>query len=343
MTTAIDPSEFTQAVDETPVVVPCMSFVVFLELTDDAGILDFYTRSREALGDRLTHYQAETMSRFAKLNARGDAMVPTWFTHPRKGKDSYQMFMAEGDPSSLTTASALELSVFREPASEWTGRKKEKTLAMHQAAHTEGRTIAPRVASQLRVTLPLDHPLADPERFREWVLGFRLLHGEVPFTAYGGYAINAFNQPTRSVHEPAQKLLAATVLRHPGFDWDGGGPQARICEFFPGPARFLLRIKRINWLNLVCDRTLEHIGGRKKVVATLESDPDIAVKALEHGLLIQAGPKPQVGDLAAHDFTPVYRTVARALRGLRIRELGEVDGLGEQTNQWLNELDTDRS
>jgi hypothetical protein len=89
----------------TVVIAPCVEVVLYLGRTNDAGLLDFYHHSRELLGGRLTHYQAEGMKGFRKLNERGEAMVPTWFTNPRKGKNDYYMLMAQDDPNERASAS----------------------------------------------------------------------------------------------------------------------------------------------------------------------------------------------------------------------------------------------
>ena len=72
MLQTIDWSGFHIKTGETvSIVVPCLEFVLFLDTTDDAGILDFYNRARSALGSRITYYQAESMTGFKKLNERG--------------------------------------------------------------------------------------------------------------------------------------------------------------------------------------------------------------------------------------------------------------------------------
>jgi hypothetical protein len=326
-------------VGEATVVTPCAGFVLFLDLTDDAGLLDFYGRAREALGDRLTHYQAESMKGFSRLNARGNAMVPTWFTQPRKGKADYYMQMSEGDPDEGVAASRVELSVYRRPAAEWTPEEEAKELARRKKALEEKRFITPRVASMLRVTLPLDHPLAEPPRFRDWALGFQLVRSGPVFSAYCGYALNFYRQAARSsLYGPAQKLLASLCLRHPGFDWDGGGVQPRVLRYQPELPGFLPLVKRVSWLNLVCDKTVNFLGGRDQLRARLGGEHSVTVQDLDHGLVIQAGPAPQIGDVGRRDFVPPYRQVEAVLRPARI---DDVDGLGGgfmagATNEWLN-------
>src|ERR1700753_380554 len=112
-------------VGDVVVIAPCVEIVLYLGRTNDAALLDFYHRSRELLGGGLTHYQAEGMNAFRKLNPRGEAMVPTWFTNPRKGKEYYYMFMAQDDPDERTSASRLHLNIYRKPEEDLEKESKE--------------------------------------------------------------------------------------------------------------------------------------------------------------------------------------------------------------------------
>lgn len=335
----IDWSTFIHKVGDTTVIVPCMTFVMFLELTDDKTLSDFYSRCREALGDRITHYEAESMNGFSKLSARANAMVPTWLTQPRKGKLIYYMYMADGDPNHEITGAQVELAIFRRPASEWTGEAKDKELARQQKAYEEKRILAPRPASKLRVTLPLDHPLAEPGRFAEWIAEFEIVRGDLPFSGYGGLAVNFFRQPVRaSVYESTQRLLTALLLQHPGFDWEGGGVLPRLIVYRPEPQGFRMLTKRVNWINLLSEQVVKDLGGKADLRARLEREPTATVREVGRGFLVLAGQEPQAGDIARGDFVPSYRHVERILRPGRI---DDIDGLGgifytPQANEWLN-------
>ena len=337
MSRTVDWSTLTQKVGEATVIVPCMSFVLFLDLTEDRSMLDFYSRCRDALGDRLTHYQAEGMNGYSKLNPRANAMVPTWLTQPRKGKVDYYMSMAAGDPDKGSTASQLELSLFRRPASEWTGEAKTKELAKRQRAHEENRIIGPRPATMLRVTLPLDHPLS--VAFVEWISNFEILSGDLAFSGYGGFAVNYFGQAARSsIYEPTQRLLAALLLRHPGLDWDGGGVQPRIVRYQPERQDFRILTKRVNWINVLSEQVVAYLGGKAELSARLASDAAVTVREVGRAVVALAGREPQFGDIGHRDFLPQYRHVERVLRPARI---DDIDGLGAHfgpalTNEWLN-------
>ena len=339
MLQTIDWSGFHIKAGETvSIVVPCLEFVLFLDTTDDAGILDFYNRARSALGSRITYYQAESMTGFKKLNERGESMVPTWFTKPRAGKLTYYITLSESDPNESVSASMIELSIFRRPSEDVT----PKTRAQWKITYEEKKSKLPHPGSQLRVTLPLDHPLAEPAAIRDWILDFSLVKAGSDFTGHCGYALNHYMQPARSsLFDPAEKALASLVLRYPGLGFAGAAVQSRILRYEPKLSEFVPLIERANWLNLVCDKTLDLIGGRSRVRTLLGDDLPISMHEVEHGVAIQAGPSPQLGDLGHRDFVEPYRRVAKVLRPIRIADIPGMGGwfMQTETNDWLNAFD----
>ena len=136
--------------------------------------------------------------------------------------------------------------------------------------------------------------------------------------------------------------LAALCLRHPGLDWDNtGSVQNFLLRWDRTLSDFLPQIKRVNWLTFVSDRALVYLGGREQLTNMLGIDPAIVVHPLEHGVCIQAGPAPQLGDIARQEFLPTYRRVTAALRAIRLEKHSGVGGgfSDDQAMDWLNGLD----
>jgi hypothetical protein len=74
-------------------------------------------------------------------------------------------------------------------------------------------------------------------------------------------------------------------------------------------------IKGVNWLTIVNDSLLERIGGRDEV---RESFSDlITVHEYGSGLIVQAGPVPQLGDLETGFVPQRYREAYRVLKPLQ--------------------------
>lgn len=139
-----------------------------------------------------------------------------------------------------------------------------------------------------------------------------------------------------------KEKLGSLLLRHPGLDWYRAGTNRDfILRYDVERSDFVPLVKRANWLNLVSDVTLEYLAGREGVRRELSDDPEIAVRDLAHGVAIQAGAEPRLGDVARRDFLPAYRRVAKALRPMRAESY---EGVGppfgdEAANEWLNALD----
>jgi hypothetical protein len=341
MLPAIDWSDFHVKSGNVCLVVPCIEFVLFLDTTNDDWILDFYQRARAALGDRLTHYQAESMKGFKRLSERAEAMVPTWFTKPRQTKDVYTMVMSQDDPNENVTAHRFLLSIIRRPEEDVTPKVKAEWKGTYENEKTRW---LPHPGSLLRMTLALDHPLADPAALGAWIFELALMKTGYAYTGHCGYALNFYDQAARtSLYNPAKSALASRVLRYPGLGFHGGAVQSKVLRYEPELTGFIPLIERANWLNLACDATLDRIGGRSGVRTALGDDLPISVHEMKNGVAIQAGPAPQIGDLANRDFIPLYRRVAKVLRPVRVAGL---DGTGTgllrpATNEWLNAFDVE--
>jgi TseV toxin immunity protein TsiV len=342
MVEKIDWSKFVLEAEGASAIVPCVGFVLFLDQTNEAGILDFYNRSMEALGGLLTHYKTGSMANRATLNARARAMVPTWLEDPRAGKDYFIQFSGCGESGGVTPAS-LELTIRPRPPSSQTEQQKTAQRSVWKKLY-ESRGLRHSVlVTILRVTFPADHPLAQPDPFLKWILALELVKSWPFVSGYAGYALNYYKEAASSaIAAPMRSQLASLCLRYPGLDWHAPGLVAsKLLPYDPDLGDLLPLIKRVNWLTLVCDKSLARLGGRDGVQRQLADDAEIAGHALQHGLLIRAGDAPQLGNAAARDFIPAYGRVAKVVRPARI---DTIDWLGtafteETVNEWLNAFD----
>jgi len=73
----------------------------------------------------------------------------------------------------------------------------------------------------------------------------------------------------------------------------------------------------VNWLTAADDATLALCGGREAVTARFPG-PDFQIYQHAAGLVIQAGPQPQLGDTEAGIAIPHYAQVAKVLRPARL-------------------------
>jgi len=104
-------------------------------------------------------------------------------------------------------------------------------------------------------------------------------------------------------------------------------------------------IKSVNWLTALSDEALAPIGGRQALLAQL--DENFRIMEYEGGVLIQAGPMPELGDANRRQSPRYYRQLAQLVRPLRmrfpeghsfIRPGGGRSG-AEATNGWLARFD----
>jgi len=104
-------------------------------------------------------------------------------------------------------------------------------------------------------------------------------------------------------------------------------------------------IKGVNWLTALSDEALAPIGGRAALLAQL--DENFRIMEYDGGVLIQAGPMPQLGDANRRQVPRFYRELSQLVRPLRmefpeghsfIHPGGGRSG-AEATNEWLARFD----
>ncbi len=323
---------------------PCLELVIYLDTALDERILEFFDRSMSALGPQITSYVAEAMKRPAPFDEKAKTLMPTWVRRPRLGKSYYAEF-SEADLKGGTSAASIKVVLIARPTMSH-DQQEAYRASMKQFYEGAGSIFGPPVTS-LRVTIPLDHPLADPSRFLEWALGLAVARDERFVSGHAGLALNHDEAVSDSALRNAMEgRLAALCLRHPGLDWDNtGSVQTSLLLWDRALSDFLPRIKRVNWLTLVSDRALVRLGGRDRLASSLARDPAIVMHAVSEGVCVQAGPAPQLGDVARHDFLATYRRVAAALRPIRLDKHSGM-GLGfsdDEAMTWLDGLDRDMS
>jgi len=194
----------------------------------------------------------------------------------------------------------------------------------------------------LRITFPLDHPLAKSDACLTWIRSLRLVASGEFASGYAGYALNHHSNIGGVSQRLMNERLAALVLQHPGFDWHNTHYIVdRLLPFNPQTDTFLPLIKRTNWLCLLSERTIAHLGGRAHVTQLLTATPGIDVDDAASGIAIRAGSVPKTGDIPMGDTIPLFRSVAKVLRPVRMETLrGPGNGFPDDRAQaWLEAFD----
>ncbi|MGH7496385.1 MAG: type VI immunity family protein [bacterium] len=145
-------------------------------------------------------------------------------------------------------------------------------------------------------------------------------------SGHGGYSTNM-----TSDYESQQESghVYALSRRYQGVDFD-------IPRSF---ARFMKDgIKGINWLTFLGESLVAKLGGKEELKAKLSKE--LSFHELQHGIMVQAGPEPQLGDVNRKERLAKYHEVGKVLRSLRIPDevLRNYNGIGgtENTKEWLN-------
>ncbi len=99
------------------------------------------------------------------------------------------------------------------------------------------------------------------------------------------------------------------LQRFPGLDY------VNASKWTASAKKQRAAIRTIGWLTAIDDEFVETLGGRAAVATALASD-EIRVHDFMGGVVIQAGPKPRLGDRNRGDVPAAYRTIARLLQPL---------------------------
>lgn len=190
--------------------------------------------------------------------------------------------------------------------------------------------------SALVIHLPIvytrEHPLALPQLVKDCAGFLQADHG------YGGYGI-ALSVSGIERNEPIEAQLAGMIN---GFD---AGSPIRIAD------RMADGIKTVSWLTLINSERVAEVGGVSGIRTMLPPDW-FALYDYGDGLVIQAGPEPQLAPVAEQPKPASYVLVNELLKPLRVPEIGALHSgsrrgeprlLGWSAEQWMARFDIDDS
>lgn len=156
-----------------------------------------------------------------------------------------------------------------------------------------------------QIYLPLSCFAERPGTFQDFVLSFcKQLR---PSSGYAGIGV----LETFSVYaaEPFQATVKQIADRFPGLEIEN--PAVTSLHTEKG-------IKGVNWLTILGDHWVQTIGGLDYLRIRLGDD--FKLTPYEGGLMIQAGPRPQIGDADANRWPQHYVTLARVLKPIQIKD-----------------------
>jgi hypothetical protein len=191
-----------------------------------------------------------------------------------------------------------------------------------------------RALGYLQIYLPGTWFVGQPEAYREFVMNLaKRLH---PVSGYGGLGVQEpLDYEARFRACPVVQRIAE---QFPGLEIES--PESQSASMADGS------IKGASWLTVLGDEAVNRIGGVDSLKARLgESFP---IKVYDGGIMIQAGPHPEIGDVKKNDWPRNLVTLSNVLKPIRVKDHHpfHVDDRKEApcmdreaTNAWINRFD----
>jgi len=133
----------------------------------------------------------------------------------------------------------------------------------------------------------------------------------------------------------AEPFIYPLLQRFPGLEIDNPNSHKIYC---------VEGIKGINWLTILSDTFLQKLGGKAALKSQL--DDDFIFYDYPGGVMIQAGPFPQIGDMEQGNISKQYQTLYRLVKSVQTDKLKNIvvevpEGVNakEFTQQWLHRFE----
>jgi hypothetical protein len=164
-----------------------------------------------------------------------------------------------------------------------------------------------------------------------------------PLSGYGG--IGVIESPDNWMSSEYEPIVYAWAQRLPGLEADY--PISHGLWLRNGREDGRDGIKGGNWLTVLSDRYVAELGGADKIEADLKTlDSRFLVHRYEGGILIQAGPRPQLGDVERDLWPEPYVKLNKYLKPIRVvrHNAFQHGGPGERFDKarseaWLRRFD----
>ncbi|XKM13595.1 DUF3396 domain-containing protein [Orbaceae bacterium ac157xtp] len=162
-----------------------------------------------------------------------------------------------------------------------------------------------------------------------WCEKLRPVHGSAGF---------CFSYPVGLVAEP--QYTWALLQRCPGID------HSDIAQFSVEAQQTYNRIKGVNWLTVLSDPIVAELGGLAAIQTQLADK--CRIKTYRGGIIIIAGPVPQLGDRYINFIPTRYQAAAKVTRPVRFEdyqrafiELPETFDSATESMKWIRRFDVD--
>jgi hypothetical protein len=154
-----------------------------------------------------------------------------------------------------------------------------------------------------------------------------------PYHGYGGLGL--IRSVEMGAARRAEPLVYPLISRFPGLEIDMPHSHSIYC---------VEGIKGINWLTMLSDAFLQKLGGKDALQSQL--DDDFIFYDYPGGVMIQAGPFPQIGDMEQNNIPKHYQKLYRLVKSVQTDKLKNIvvevpEGVNakEFTQQWLHRFE----
>lgn len=140
-----------------------------------------------------------------------------------------------------------------------------------------------------------------------------------------GYASPALTWGVEGQQMAFAEEVGKLAFRHPGYDV----PESKSSCFRIGD-----KLRGTYWLNFIGPTVLKKLGGEKGLCSKL--DASIGIEKVGDGLMLQAGPKPEVGDVNRKANLLLLRSLAKVLEPVTLFDDNSLD------NNFIEDGDSER-
>lgn len=312
---------------------PALTITFTLRWIGYAAVRQLYDAAMLLMQPELTHYQAENMKRPAKITPRALSMIPAWMQKPKE--DHVYWWQAYSGADLGCAPPGLEFWLWATPLlpPEKKLRRVQGALLHYGGAGDISHYV---LSSSIRLLLPVDHPLGEASALLAWLQALDLLKLGNFDSITCSYGLSILENLDFSVDRYEQALCS----RYPGLDsfrFAHSG-QVRVDASYPD---LIPLVKRAAWTTVLQELTVRALGGEAKVREQLADTPEIRVTSFAQALILQAGERPELGDLNRGDTLPLLRKVAAVIRPVRTTKILEQEARGEFWEHFFNIFEKD--
>lgn len=272
------------------------------------GVTNFYREAMKVIGDDVQWYYTESMARPRRVNRKALEMVPFWFSGEAKVREVYQMTLRAGAREDET--SPIRFQLF---ASDTKPGEKPSDDPSFDTGILR-LNLSPGAANDPNAMVDLTERLLRSLPFVSGHAGFGLAWEET------------------EMDPDVLTRIRSWARRYTGLD---------VFGFLSVENIVVKGIKCVNWLTIINDGIVSELGGRRALEKKVRRE--VILHDVPGGLIIQAGPSPEQGDVNRNETLPLYRSVGRLLAPFREEpdpeEVYPFVGDEDTTIEWLARFD----